>query len=186
MYRSSLLTHFCRFILTPLSLMVLWIFSYLHRFVPDSVIDSITKNYPLVVFYWIELWWIVLMLRLKRVEVNFEHIIIKSIFGKKIVSYENITGVYQMRISPSLMIIEYKYNTSKRLKKLIFIPESTSLPVFSLGFKEWPVTRFILDRMSENNAQLSDTVLLKKWIPIGRIFVFGLIILLLMHTFSKS
>lgn len=182
MYKSSSMTFIYKYLFTPI-----WGGGFLFGIVftwsqNDQFAYEWSRGAALMVG-WALIWLITLMIRLRNVEVTHDSFVIKTLKGKKVISYRDIEWVYQIAlISPVLISLKYYDNETGDSKKILIMPSMSSQMFRFNIFGELEMTKFVRERIVENKPDYSKELEPSRWLPAGIIMLTALSIILIINS----
>jgi len=171
MYRSSRLTYFYKYIFVPL-----WGIGFLFGIIAfwskdDQFSYDWSRSAALMVG-WIIIWLIIMMIRLRSGEANYENFELDTFVGKKIVDYKDIEWIYQIGlISPILISVKYYDNVIGKSRKILIMPSTSEYFFRIILFGELEMTKFIRERIIAANPDYSKDLEPSRWLPAGLIIL---------------
>ncbi|WP_291859645.1 hypothetical protein [Marinilabilia sp.] len=184
MYRSSSLTLFYKYLFTPI-----WGGMFLFGIVFSwNMNDSFSHDWSRIAALmvgWALIWLIIMMIRLKRVEVTQDNLVIKSLGGQKTVDYKDVEWICQIAfINPIMISLKYSDKESGESKKILIIPGMSSQLFKFNFFGELDITKFIRERLVAFKPNYSKELEPSRWLPAGLIFLSGIPIFIVMTILS--
>jgi hypothetical protein len=174
MYKSSSLTFLYKY-LFPL----LWAGGFLFGIVTtwgseDQFLNEWSRG-AAVMLPWGLAWLMLMAVRLRNVEANSTHLVIKAFNSQKTISYGDIEYVSQPAfISPDLILIKYRNHDSGEFEKILVIP-STSQRMYDFNFmKEHVMTQYIRKNIISSNPDYNVNSEPSRWKTVVFIFLTGL------------
>lgn len=187
MYKSSSMTFVYKYLFTPVWGGVILIGIITTWNTNDAFWYDWSRGIALL-FGWAMIWMLIMMFRLRSVEAQHDHLVIKSFREKKIVDYRDIEWVSQLAmINPVMISLKYFDKESGESKKILIMPGMSS-QMFNFNFlKELEMTTFIRERVIAFKPDYSKALEPSRWIPAGLMLVTGLPIMIIvnfhfMHT----
>lgn len=141
MYKSSSLTFVYK--CSPLLLLVCFFVG--RHAIPESDLKLLYAMAPLLVFALV--WSVVMLKRIRSVEANDAHLVIKTMRGPKVVQYQDIEWVYQMAlINPPFISLQYRDVDSGMSQKILIVPPFRSRVSLSAILAEMEMTAYIREK----------------------------------------
>lgn len=185
MYKSSMATFVYKYLFTPI-----WGGGFLLGIIltwnnEDQFSHDWSRGAAVMVG-WALIWLIILMVRLKRVEANDSHFVIKSFNGEKAIDYSDIEYVSQIAlINPELISIKYRDTRSGETTKILVIP-GTLVKFKWNPFEEHDMTKYIRGQIVKRNPNYSTEAEPSRWATLGFILLTGIPIMIYVSFFLMN
>ena len=182
MYKSSMMTFVYKYLFTPLwgggfllGILITW--NSEDQFAHDW------SRGAAVMVGWALTWLVNLTIRLRRVEANDSHFVIKSFNGTKAIDYKDIEYVSQIAlVNPELISIKYHDTRSGESTKILVMPGSPSKFKWKF-FEEHDMTKYIRKQIAKQNPNYSTEAEPSRWATFFYIMLSGIPVMVYVNFF---
>lgn len=179
MHKSSSLTFFYKYLFTPI-----WAGFILFGIASiESHVDQFFQDWNLfaymIVFYGL-VWLIPMMIRLRKVEVNEDNIIIKSPMGDELITFSDVVYVSQyVLINPIFISLKYRRTRTGDTRKILIMPSTTSQTFNFDVMAEHEMTKFIRGQVIKTNPNYRISDEPSRWLTFILTMLGGSIIMII-------
>jgi hypothetical protein len=178
-YRTSSLTFIHKYILAPV-----WAMGLFYLVIPvwskggeGSVLSGISIT---LMWMWALAWLVMVMLRLRRAEVNPDHILIKTFNGPQVINYADIEYVTQpMLVNPQVISIKYEDRASGTSRNILLMPSRSQFLFKFNSFGELEMIQFIRQQIRNFNPNYSRHAEPARWKFFAMVMGSGVVVVLI-------
>jgi hypothetical protein len=183
MYKSSSFTFFYKYLFIPiLGVVFLFVIATSWK-TNDLFLHDWTRGSALLLA-WAMIWLIIMMIRLRSVEVRPENLKIKTLQGEKTIDYKDIEWISQIAmINPRMISLKYYDKETAQTKKILIIPDMGSLMYRFNYLAEHEMTKYIRERIIQSKPEYSKENEPSRWLPAGLILLKAIPVILFVNHF---